>query len=140
MPETDDRQELAASLAAAVDRGVDEDWKGTKGPVAEAYATENFSVVSQVSKLLAEVDRLTSHDPTSTRARAQGPADRTDAVAGRRQVAGTSPAQNRPRRAPSRFVARVAAAAYAMPAASEAATASSSERSVSRGYTCQWVR
>ena len=59
VPETDDRQELAASLVAAVDRALDEDWKRTKGPVAEAYARENFSVVSQVSKLLAEVDRLT---------------------------------------------------------------------------------
>ena len=59
VPETDDRQELAASLAAAVTRAVDEDWKQTKGPVAEVYARENFSVVSQVSELLAEVDRLT---------------------------------------------------------------------------------
>ena len=31
-----------------------------KGPVAEAYVRENFSVVSQVSTLLAEVERLTS--------------------------------------------------------------------------------
>ena len=59
VPETDDRQELAASLAAAVVRAVDEDWKGAKGPTAEAYAAENFGVVTQVSKLLAEIDRLT---------------------------------------------------------------------------------
>ncbi len=58
VPETDDRRELAASLAAAVIRAVDEDWKGSKGPTAEAYATEHFSVVSQVSKLLEAVDRL----------------------------------------------------------------------------------
>jgi hypothetical protein len=32
----------------------------SKGPVAEAYVRENFSVVSQVSTLLAEVERLTS--------------------------------------------------------------------------------
>ena len=60
VPETDDRQALAASLAAAVQKAVDDDWKATKGPVAEVYAKENFSVVSQVSKLLEEVDRLTA--------------------------------------------------------------------------------
>jgi glycosyltransferase involved in cell wall biosynthesis len=60
VPETDDRQELQASLAAAVIRAVDENWKGSKGPAAEAYAAENFSVVTQVAKLLAEADRLTS--------------------------------------------------------------------------------
>ena len=66
VPETDDRQALAASLAAAVIRAVDEDWKSAKGSTAEAYATDNFSVVTQVSKLLTEVDRLTSNDPSST--------------------------------------------------------------------------
>jgi glycosyltransferase involved in cell wall biosynthesis len=66
VPETDDRQALAASLAAAVQKAVDDDWKATKGPVAEVYAKENFSVVSQVSKLLEEVDRLTSNDPSFT--------------------------------------------------------------------------
>ena len=60
VPETDDRHDLAASLAATVIRAVDEDWKGSKGPTAEAYATQNFSVVSQVSKLLEAVDGLTS--------------------------------------------------------------------------------
>lgn len=64
VPETDDRQELASSLAAAVIQAVDEGWKGAKGPAAEAYARENFSVVSQVSKLLAEVDRLTAASPS----------------------------------------------------------------------------
>jgi hypothetical protein len=29
------------------------------GPTAEAYATENFSVVGQVSRLLQQVGRLT---------------------------------------------------------------------------------
>jgi glycosyltransferase involved in cell wall biosynthesis len=58
VPETDDRQALAESLAVAVTRAVDEDWKRAKGPLAEAYAKENFSVVSQVSHLLAEVERL----------------------------------------------------------------------------------
>ena len=60
VPETDDRAELAASLAAAVDTALDEDWKRTKGPVAEAYVREKFSVVGQVSELLWEVDRLTT--------------------------------------------------------------------------------
>ena len=61
VPETDDRQELAASLAAAIDRALDEDWKHTKGPTAQAYAAANFSVLHQVSELLAAVDRLTGH-------------------------------------------------------------------------------
>jgi glycosyltransferase involved in cell wall biosynthesis len=65
VPETDDRHALAASLATAVVRAVDEDWKGAKGRTAEVYATENFSVVTQVSKLLTEVDRLTSNGPSS---------------------------------------------------------------------------
>jgi glycosyltransferase involved in cell wall biosynthesis len=60
VPETDDGTALSASLAAAVDRAIDEDWKRTKGPVAEAYAKANFSVVHQVSELLATVDRLTT--------------------------------------------------------------------------------
>jgi glycosyltransferase involved in cell wall biosynthesis len=59
VPETDDRAELAASLAATVNQALDEDWKHTKGPAAEAYAKENFSVVGQVAKLLEEIDRLT---------------------------------------------------------------------------------
>jgi glycosyltransferase involved in cell wall biosynthesis len=60
VPETDDRQALAASLAAAVGQALDEDWKRTKGAAAEAYAKANFSVVSQVSTLLDDVDRLTA--------------------------------------------------------------------------------
>ena len=59
VPETDDRQELARSLAAAVTTAVDEDWKKSKGPVAQAYVKENFSVTKQVADLLAAVDRLT---------------------------------------------------------------------------------
>jgi glycosyltransferase involved in cell wall biosynthesis len=60
IPETDDRAALARSLAAAVDRALDEDWKRTKGATAAAYAKENFTVASQVANLLAEVDRLTT--------------------------------------------------------------------------------
>ena len=59
VPETDDRSELAESLAAAVRRAVAEDWKHTKGPAAELYARTNFSVVGQVANLLSEIDRLT---------------------------------------------------------------------------------
>jgi len=59
VPETDDRQELADSLAAAVTRALDEGWKQGKGPDAARYARERFSVVKQVSDLLGEVDRLT---------------------------------------------------------------------------------
>jgi glycosyltransferase involved in cell wall biosynthesis len=65
VPETSDRTEFADSLAAAVIRAVTEDWKGFKGHTAEAYASKNFSVVSQVSKLLDAVDRLTSNDPSA---------------------------------------------------------------------------
>lgn len=61
VPETDDRQALAVSLAAAVATALDEDWKATKGPVAATYAQETFSVVGQVAHLLEAVDRLTSH-------------------------------------------------------------------------------
>jgi glycosyltransferase involved in cell wall biosynthesis len=60
VPETDDHEVLAASLAAAVVRAVDEGWKATRGPVAQAYAAQNFSVVGQVEKLLEAVDRLTA--------------------------------------------------------------------------------
>jgi glycosyltransferase involved in cell wall biosynthesis len=59
VPETNDRQALAASLAAAVNQAIDEDWKHTKGAIAEVYVRDKFSVVSQVAMLLAAVDRLT---------------------------------------------------------------------------------
>ncbi|MEJ2861002.1 glycosyltransferase [Actinomycetospora flava] len=60
VPETDDRQALADSLAAAVERSFAEGWKDAKGPEAARYARDGFSVVKQVSDLLAEVDRLTA--------------------------------------------------------------------------------
>ena len=56
--------QLAASLAAAVSRAVAEGWKQTKGPAAEVYARDNFSVVRQVSELLAAVDQLTARPNT----------------------------------------------------------------------------
>jgi glycosyltransferase involved in cell wall biosynthesis len=70
VPETDVRDAFVATLAAAVVQAVDEDWKSTRGPVAEAYARDGFSVVSQVSKLLEAIERLTagSHRPDATTA------------------------------------------------------------------------
>jgi glycosyltransferase involved in cell wall biosynthesis len=58
VPETDDREALAASLASEIVTAVEEDWKQTKGIAAEAYAKQHFSVVGQVSALLEAVDRL----------------------------------------------------------------------------------
>jgi glycosyltransferase involved in cell wall biosynthesis len=60
VPETGDREALAASLAVAVNQAIDEDWKHTKGPIAEVYVRDKFSVVGQVAMLLATVDRLTT--------------------------------------------------------------------------------
>ena len=58
VPETDDRQALAESLAATIVAAVEEDWKKTKGTVAESYASQHFSVAGQVTALLEAVDRL----------------------------------------------------------------------------------
>lgn len=58
VPETDDKAQLAADLAAAVRRAIAEDWKSTKGLAAAAYAAETFSVTTQVSRLLEAVDAL----------------------------------------------------------------------------------
>ena len=60
VPETDDRQELARSLAAAVTTAIEEDWKQTKGPVAQVYVKERFSVTKQVADLLDAIERLTT--------------------------------------------------------------------------------
>jgi glycosyltransferase involved in cell wall biosynthesis len=58
VPETKDRAALAASLAAMIQQAIGENWKGTKGMAAAAYAERNFSVVNQVTALLEAVDRL----------------------------------------------------------------------------------
>ena len=60
VPETDDTQELARSLAEAIERSLDEDWKQTLGPAAASYAQANFSIVQQVSELLRSVEALTA--------------------------------------------------------------------------------
>lgn len=55
VPETDDINQLAASLADAVTTALSQDWKTTKGPAAMAHAEGNFSVRRQVDQLLAEI-------------------------------------------------------------------------------------
>ena len=54
------RAALAQSLAAAVNRSLDEGWTQPKGPTAEAYATDNLSLDRQVSKVLAELNPPTT--------------------------------------------------------------------------------
>ena len=60
VPETDDRQALAASLAAAVDRGGRRGLEADQGPVAAGVREGELQRGGQVSALLAEVDRLTA--------------------------------------------------------------------------------
>lgn len=62
VPETDDANALAASLANAVLRAIDEGWKHTRGPAAAAYASTHHSVQHQVEHLVVEIDRLTAGD------------------------------------------------------------------------------
>lgn len=61
VPETDDRSELAESLAAQITSALQQGWKKTKGESAATYATERFSVRQQCADLLAGVDRLTAN-------------------------------------------------------------------------------
>jgi glycosyltransferase involved in cell wall biosynthesis len=56
--ESDDTGTLAASIAAAVQTALAENWKATKGPTAAARARRDFSVAAQVQALLDAVDRL----------------------------------------------------------------------------------
>ena len=58
VPETDDPEALARSLADAVERAVAEDWKQVKGPTCASFVAANFSVVRQVEDLLASVEAL----------------------------------------------------------------------------------
>ena len=58
VPETDDAETLAVSLADSVQAAIVEDWKASKGPVAADMARRDFSVVAQVQALLDAVDRL----------------------------------------------------------------------------------
>jgi len=60
VPETDDRNALAVSLAEAIRQALAADWKASRGPVAAHYARNRFSVTGQVAHLLAEIDRLTT--------------------------------------------------------------------------------
>ena len=59
VPETEDHEELGASLALALTKAIDEDWKHTKGPVAQVFSQKTFSVMTQVSRLLEAVAQLT---------------------------------------------------------------------------------
>lgn len=58
VPETDDKDALATSLADAIRLAIRDGWKAKKGAHAAAYARKNFSVVAQVQALLDAVDRL----------------------------------------------------------------------------------
>jgi glycosyltransferase involved in cell wall biosynthesis len=60
VPETDDPNALARSLAGAINQAITADWKSTRGPVAAQLARHRFSVTGQVSHLLTEVDTLTN--------------------------------------------------------------------------------
>lgn len=59
VPETEDRGDLATTLAAQISSALRERWKATKGAIAATYASEKFSVRQQCADLLAGVDRLT---------------------------------------------------------------------------------
>ena len=58
VPETDDAEAFADSLADKVRTAITENWKADKGPVAAETARRDFSVVAQVQALLDAVDRL----------------------------------------------------------------------------------
>jgi hypothetical protein len=58
VPEADDTETLAKSLADAVQTALAENWKAEKGPTAAARAREDFSVEAQVQALLDAVERL----------------------------------------------------------------------------------
>ena len=60
VPETQDINALAASLAANIKTSLDSDWKHSKGPIAAAYAKRNFSVRQQCTRLLEGIDRMAS--------------------------------------------------------------------------------
>ena len=61
VPESDDRQELARSLAETICQAVKQDWKSTKGPKAAALARQEFSVVAQVQALIDAAETLTTN-------------------------------------------------------------------------------
>jgi glycosyltransferase involved in cell wall biosynthesis len=58
VPESDDLETLAASLAETIRQAIAENWKARKGPAAAAIARRDFSVATQVQALLDAVDRL----------------------------------------------------------------------------------
>ena len=52
IPETDDQTELVNSLADMIQTAIQKEWKACKGETAAKTARENFSVLTQVTKLL----------------------------------------------------------------------------------------
>ena len=52
---SDELLETTKGIQVTQQQAVDEEWKARKGPAAEAYAEEKFSVVGQVSELLSAV-------------------------------------------------------------------------------------
>ncbi len=57
VPETEDIEALAVSLADTIQGALADNWKADKGRLAARYAQENYSVLNQVKTLLEEVDR-----------------------------------------------------------------------------------
>ena len=58
VPETDDAEALAASLADTLQTAITDNWKERKGPVAATRTRQDFSVTAQVQALLDAVDKL----------------------------------------------------------------------------------
>ena len=65
VPETDDRDQLARSLAATIIRSINEGWKTNKGPKAAILTRQNFSVVFQVQALIQAIETLGQAPPTA---------------------------------------------------------------------------
>ena len=58
VPESDDKEVLAASLADQIQNALADEWKAARGEVAASYARDNYSVLNQVRTLLDDVHRL----------------------------------------------------------------------------------
>jgi len=60
--ESDDPAVLGRNIAAACRKAVTSDWKTAKGPIAAQTARAEFSVRTQVDRLLDAIDALGSHE------------------------------------------------------------------------------
>lgn len=56
--ETDDKSDLAQSLASKIIEAINSNWKSTKGPVAAQRARQDYSVLAQCKQLLEAADGL----------------------------------------------------------------------------------